>query len=56
MQLSTLTTPSLTDVETAALAVGVFTEKELSPAAKALDEASQGAISAVLDNEFKAKA
>ncbi|HLR83085.1 MAG TPA: leucyl aminopeptidase [Paenalcaligenes sp.] len=56
MQLSTLTTPSLTDVETAALAVGVFAEKELSPAAQALDEASQGAISAVLESEFKAKA
>lgn len=55
MQLSTLTTSSLTDVKTAAIAVGVFTDKELSSAAQALDEASQGAISAVLDNEFKAK-
>lgn len=55
MEFSTLSTP-LVEIETAALAVGVYTEKTLSPAAMELDKATQGAITAVLeDGEFKAK-
>jgi len=56
MQLKTITSPTLAQIETAALAVGVFSEKELSAAAQELDKASDGALAAVLESEFKAKA
>src|SRR5690554_5266662 len=55
MEFSTLTTPSLHQTKTAALAVGVFTDGILSPAADIIDKASNGAIEAVLKTEFKAK-
>ena len=55
MELSTLTTPSLHQTKTAALAVGVFADGVLSPAADIIDKASNGAIKAVLKAEFKAK-
>lgn len=54
MELKTLTT-SLDNIETAALAVGVFTQKQLTPAAKVIDQATNGAISKLLESEFKAK-
>src|SRR5690554_6910007 len=55
MEFSTLITPSLHQTKTAALAVGVFTDGALSPAADIIDKASNGAIKAVLKTEFKAK-
>lgn len=56
MEFSTQTTTDLAKVQTAALAVGIFKNKELSPAAQAIDAASQGAIQAVIESEFKAEA
>jgi leucyl aminopeptidase len=41
-------------IKTAALAVGVYADGALSPAAQAIDQASQGAVQAVLGSEFKA--
>src|SRR5690606_8648236 len=41
-------------IKTAALAVGVYADAELTPAAQAIDQASQGALQAVLKAEFKA--
>ncbi|GAA5236404.1 leucyl aminopeptidase [Verticiella sediminum] len=41
-------------IKTAVLAVGVYTGGQLTPAAQAIDAASQGAVRAVLDGEFKA--
>lgn len=55
MEFSTLTTPSLHQTKTAALAVGVFAGDILSPAAAIIDQASNGAIKAVLKTEFKAR-
>ncbi|MBP6020157.1 MAG: leucyl aminopeptidase [Burkholderiaceae bacterium] len=54
MEFSTLTTASLHQTKTAALAVGVFTDGKLSAAADIIDQASNGAIRAVLKTEFKA--
>lgn len=56
MEFSTQINPDLAKVQTAALAVGVFKNKELSAAAQQIDTASQGAISAILESEFKANA
>ena len=41
-------------LKTAALAVGVYADGALTPAAQAIDQASQGAVQAVLGSEFKA--
>lgn len=41
-------------IKTAALAVGVYADGALTPAAQAIDQASQGAVQAVLGSEFKA--
>lgn len=56
MEFSTQTTASLHQIKTAALAVGVFTDGVLSPAADVIDRAGNGALRAVLKTEFKAKA
>ncbi|NYT59733.1 leucyl aminopeptidase [Alcaligenaceae bacterium] len=55
MEFSTQTTASLHQIKTAALAVGVFSDGILSPAADVLDNASNGALRAVINTEFKAK-
>ncbi|WP_353150968.1 leucyl aminopeptidase [Pollutimonas bauzanensis] len=56
MEFSTQTTASLHQIKTAALAVGVFADGILSPAADIIDHASNGALRDVLKTEFKAKA
>src|SRR5699024_3679969 len=56
MEFSTLTTSSLHQTKTAALGVGVFTDGILSPAADMIDQASNGAIRAVLEAEFQGRA
>jgi leucyl aminopeptidase len=55
MEFSTQTTVSLHQIKTAALAVGVFADATLSPSADVIDNASNGALRAVLKSEFKAK-
>jgi len=55
MEFSTQTTASLHQIKTAALAVGVFTDGAMSPAAEIIDRASEGALRAVLKSEFKGK-
>ncbi|NGM87427.1 leucyl aminopeptidase [Parapusillimonas sp. SGNA-6] len=55
MEFSTQTTASLHQIKTAALAVGVFADGILSPAADVVDRAGGGALRAVLKSEFKAK-
>ncbi|HJD44967.1 MAG TPA: leucyl aminopeptidase [Candidatus Paenalcaligenes intestinipullorum] len=55
MEFSTLTSASLHQRTTQALAVGVFEDQQLSEAAEILDRASDGALRAVLQHEFKAK-
>jgi len=54
MEFSTSTATALHSLKTQALAVGVFQDGVLSPAAEALDQASQGAIRAVVQSEFDA--
>lgn len=56
MEFSTLSTASLHQTKTNALAVGVFTDGKLSAAADVIDQASNGAVRAALKTEFKAKA
>ena len=56
MEFSTQTTASLHQIKTAALAVGVFADGMLSPAADIIDHASNGALREVLKSEFPAKA
>ena len=56
MEFSTLTTASLHQIKTAALAVGVFADGMLTPAADVIDRASHGALREVLKKEFLAKA
>src|SRR5690606_13069912 len=56
MEFSTQTSAGLHQVRTAALGVGVFSDGVLTAAAEVIDRASEGAISAVLKSEFKAKA
>ncbi|MYN13725.1 leucyl aminopeptidase [Pusillimonas sp. TS35] len=55
MEFSTLTTASLHQIKTAALAVGVFADGELSAPADVIDRAADGALRAVLKSEFKAR-
>ncbi len=52
MEFSTNTSVSIHQVKTAALAVGIFTDGVLSPAADVIDRASSGAIRAVMKTEF----
>ncbi len=56
MEFSTQTSTDLTQINTEALAVGVFKNQVLSPAAELIDQASQGAIRSVLESEFKGDA
>ncbi|MCD0496278.1 leucyl aminopeptidase [Achromobacter sp. MY14] len=56
MEFSTQTTASLHQVKTAALAVGVYADGVLSPAADIIDRASNGAVRAVLKTEFRGRA
>lgn len=56
MEFSTQTTTDLAQIQTEALAVGVFKEQKLSPAAEQIDQASAGALREVLTHEFKADA
>lgn len=56
MEFSTQTTTDLSQIQTEALAVGVFKEQKLSPAAEQIDQASAGALREVLAHEFKADA
>ncbi|WP_323016738.1 leucyl aminopeptidase [Castellaniella sp.] len=54
MEFSTSTTTTLPTLKTQALAVGIFQDGILSPAADALDQASGGAIRALTQSEFDA--
>lgn len=56
MEFSTQTTASLHQVKTAALAVGVYADGVLSPAADIIDRASNGAVRAVAKAEFRGRA
>ncbi|CAB3825565.1 leucyl aminopeptidase [Achromobacter deleyi] len=56
MEFSTQTTASLHQIKTAALAVGVFADGVLSPAADLIDRASNGAVRAVAKTEFRSRA
>lgn len=56
MEFSTHSTASLHQVKTAALAVGVFTDGVLSPAADLVDRASNGALRVVAKGEFRGRA
>ena len=56
MEFSTQTTASLHQIKTAALAVGVFADGVLSPAADLIDRASNGAVRAVAKTEFRGRA
>lgn len=56
MEFSTQTSTDLAQINTEALAVGIFKNQVLSPAAEQIDQASQGAIRSVLESEFKGDA
>ncbi|WP_313622328.1 leucyl aminopeptidase [Achromobacter sp.] len=56
MEFSTQTTASLHQVKTAALAVGVYADGVLSPAADIIDRASNGAVRSVVKSEFRGRA
>lgn len=55
MEFNTSNTTSLHQAKTQALGIGVFSDGELTAAAKTIDVATNGAISDVLKQEFKAK-
>ncbi|MCB5362541.1 leucyl aminopeptidase [Pusillimonas sp. CC-YST705] len=55
MEFSTQTSASVHQIKTAALAVGIFSDGELSPVADMLDRAANGALREVLKSEFQAK-
>ncbi|MFJ1301306.1 leucyl aminopeptidase [Pseudomonadota bacterium AL_CKDN230030165-1A_HGKHYDSX7] len=56
MEFSTQTTASLHQIKTPALAVGVFADGILSPAAELIDRAANGAVRAVVKSEFRGRA
>ncbi|MBC7203851.1 MAG: leucyl aminopeptidase, partial [Pusillimonas sp.] len=56
MEFSTQTNAALNQIKTAALAVGVFAEGQLTPPAQLIDQASNGALSRIVKNEFPGKA
>jgi len=56
MEFSTQTTASLHQIKTAALAVGVYADGELSPAADVIDRASNNAVRNVVKAEFRGRA
>ncbi|NYT38340.1 leucyl aminopeptidase [Allopusillimonas soli] len=55
MEFSTQTSASLHQIKTAALAVGVFSDGILTPAADVIDRASDGAIRDIVKSEFNGK-
>ncbi|MFQ1063545.1 leucyl aminopeptidase [Bordetella trematum] len=55
MEFSTQTTASPHQLKTAALAVGVYADGVLSPAAELIDRASNGALQSVIKTEFRAR-
>ena len=55
MEFSTHSTASLHQVKTAALAVGVFADGALTPAADLIDRASNGALRMVVKSEFRGR-
>jgi leucyl aminopeptidase len=55
MEFSTQTTASLHQIKTAALAVGVFADGQLSPAAEVIDRASNLAVRNVVKSEFRGR-
>jgi leucyl aminopeptidase len=55
MEFSTHSTASLHQTKTAALAVGVFADGVLSPAADLIDRASNGALRTVVKGEFRGR-
>ncbi|OZI65487.1 leucyl aminopeptidase [Bordetella genomosp. 1] len=55
MEFSTQTTASLHQIKTSALAVGVFADGILSPAAELIDRAANGAVRAVVKGEFRGR-
>ncbi|CAM5198072.1 putative cytosol aminopeptidase OS=Castellaniella defragrans OX=75697 GN=pepA PE=3 SV=1 [Castellaniella defragrans] len=54
MEFSTTTAPSLPALKTPALAVGIFSDGMLSPAAEALDAACGGQLRRIVNEEFDA--
>ena len=56
MEFSTHTTASPHQIKTAALAIGVFSDGILSPAADIIDRASNGAVRAAIKTEFTGRA
>ena len=56
MEFSTQTTASLHQIKTAALAIGVYADGELSPAADVIDRASNHAVRNVVKTEFRGRA
>ncbi|MEI2417289.1 leucyl aminopeptidase [Orrella sp. JC864] len=56
MEFSTHTSASLHQIKTAALAVGVYADGVLSPAADIIDRASEGLLRKVVKAEFQGKA
>ena len=54
MEFKVQVTKSIEDIKTSALIVGVYQEKTLGVAADAIEKSSKGAISPLLDKEFKA--
>ncbi len=55
MEFSTQTTASAHQIKTAALAVGVYADGQLSAAAELIDRAANGALRAVVKAEFRAR-
>ncbi|SAI09937.1 leucyl aminopeptidase [Bordetella ansorpii] len=55
MEFSTQTTASLHQIKTAALAVGVYADGQLSTAAELIDRAANAALRAVVKAEFRAR-
>ena len=55
MEFSTQTTASLHQIKTAALAVGVYADGQLSAAAELIDRAANAALRAVVKAEFRAR-
>ncbi|MVW71888.1 leucyl aminopeptidase [Bordetella sp. 15P40C-2] len=55
MEFSTQTTASPHQIKTAALAVGVFADGELSPAADVIDRASNQALRNIVKTEFRGR-
>src|SRR5690606_30446082 len=55
MEFSTQTTASLHQIKTAALAIGVYADGELSPAADIIDRASAHAVRDIVKTEFRGR-